>query len=80
MELWALPSEEAVVADPCEVTDQPAEILFLGHRAANQEIQKPRNIAKPKTAPYVVDTENRHQHQNRWNGLQVWGSYADASW
>lgn len=86
-QLWdygALPSEEAVVADPYEgkKTSLAPDIVLGIQGSEPGQFQKPRNLAvAPDGTLYVADTENHRIQHLKADGtvLQVWGSFADAS-
>ena len=83
-EYGALPSEEAVAADPYEGKKAnlvPENVIgTLGTEPG--QFQKPRNLAVAADGTlYVADTENHRIQHLKTDGtvLQVWGSFADAS-
>jgi DNA-binding beta-propeller fold protein YncE len=86
-QLWdygALPSAEAIVADPYE--GKKASLVpetIIGSIGTNPgQFQKPRNLAvAPDGSIYVADTENHRIQHLKTDGtvLQVWGSFADAT-
>jgi predicted membrane-bound mannosyltransferase/DNA-binding beta-propeller fold protein YncE len=86
-QLWnygAVPSEEAVVADPYEgkKTSLTPDIILGSQGTGPSQFQKPRNLAvAPDGTLYVADTENHRIQHMTTDGtvLQTWGSFADSS-